>query len=175
MFVPFKDSEPLFGLWEEWWCHPPEIGGEKWSGRGAKVRMGPVPKQIPGPGKTQHRSCCFCVVPAQKPGEKCWKMDWPGSGSCLRGAFRSPESCLSCWRGVCALSCQPCSRNLSPFASQQEIPTFHLNGSSPHEATFLLLFGIGAIPCLGAPLSHWEKHFEWLLGGFGSLMSTDIF
>lgn len=128
--------------------------------------MGPVSKEIPGAGKTQHRSCCFCVLPAWKLGEKRWKMEWTGSGSCLRGAFRSPESSLRCWRRVCALSCQPCSGNLSPFASQQEIPTFHLNGSSPQEATFLLLFGIGAISCLGAPLSHWEKHFEWLLSEF---------
>lgn len=30
----------------------------------------------------------------------------------------------------------------------------------------LFLSGIRAIPCLGAPLSHREKHFEWLLSRF---------
>lgn len=44
LFVPFKDSEPLFGLWEERWCPPPETGGAKMNRERNKSENGPCPR-----------------------------------------------------------------------------------------------------------------------------------
>lgn len=122
--------------------------------------------------KRQQKSCSFCTAPSWKPG---WKML---SNSMWRSCSISFPVKAPISRDLAKLQEESVSPQLLalmaliifyPLGSWRVIPTFQLFSPdwcfSPRCNLFFLL-GDRAIPCLGVLLSHWEKHFDWLLSAF---------